>query len=86
MWISLIGIAHLLGGILLCIGFFVRLGALIQTPILFSACFFIYEYTNMMTGGQLVELPFLALFLLCIYFVFGPGTLSISNYFANKNG
>ena len=86
MWISLIGMVHLFGGILLCVGFFARLGALIQIPILISASFFVYEHTKLMMGGQSVELAFLVLFLLCIYFVYGPGTLSIRNYFAKKKG
>jgi putative oxidoreductase len=85
MWISLIGMIHLLGGILLCLGFFTRLGALIQIPILFSASFFVLEHTTLMMGGQSVELAILVLVLLCIYFVFGPGTLSIRNYFAKNN-
>ena len=86
MWISLIGMVHLFGGILLCVGFFARLGALIQIPILISASFFVYEHTKLMMGGQSVELAFLVLFLLCIYFIYGPGTLSIRNYFAKKKG
>ena len=84
MWISLIGVVHLIGGILLCLGFFARLGAFIQIPILFSASFFVYEHTKLMMGGQSIELATLVLFLLCIYFVFGPGSFSIRNYFAKK--
>ena len=84
MWISLIGVVHLLGGILIGIGFFARLGAFIQIPILFSASFLVYEHTSLMMGGQSIELALLVLFLLCIYFVFGPGTLSIRDYFAKK--
>ena len=86
MWISLIGVLHLLGGMLLCLGFFARLGAFVQIPILFSASFFVYEHTNLMMGGQSIELAILVLFLLCIYFVFGPGTLSIRNYYSKKKG
>ena len=86
MWISLIGMFHLFGGILLCVGFFARLGAFIQIPILISASFFVYEHTKLMMGGQSAELAFLVLFLLCIYFIYGPGTLSIRNYFAKKKG
>ncbi|RLD28440.1 MAG: hypothetical protein DRI75_06555 [Bacteroidetes bacterium] len=85
MWISLIGMTHLFGGILLCIGFFTRLGAFIQIPILISASFFVYEHTKLMMGGQSVELAILVLVLLCIYFVFGPGTLSLRNYLAKKS-
>lgn len=84
MWISLIGVLHLLGGMLLCLGFFARLGAFVQIPILFSASFFVYEHTNLMMGGQSIELAILVLFLLCIFFVFGPGTLSIRNYYSKK--
>ena len=84
MWISLIGVVHSLGGILLCIGFWARLGAFIQIPILFSASFFVYDHTKLMMGGQSIELAILVLFLLCTYFVFGPGTLSIRNYYSKK--
>jgi uncharacterized membrane protein YphA (DoxX/SURF4 family) len=84
MWISLIGVVHLFGGILLCVGFFARLGALIQIPILFSASFFVFEHTKLMMGGQSIELALLVLFLLCIFSIYGPGTLSIREYYAKK--
>ena len=84
MWISLIGMVHLFGGILLCVGFLARLGSFIQIPILISASFFVFEHTKLMMGGQSVELALLVLFLLCIYFIYGPGTLSVRHYFANK--
>ena len=84
MWVSLAGIVHLLGGILLCIGSFTRLGAFIQIPILISAIFFVYKHTQLMMGGQSLELAALVLFLLCIYFIFGSGTLSVRNYFHRK--
>ena len=84
VWISLIGVVHLLGGLLLCLGFFARLGAFIQIPILFSASFFVFEHTKLMMGGQSIELAALVLFLLCIYFVFGPGILSVRDYFSKK--
>jgi uncharacterized membrane protein YphA (DoxX/SURF4 family) len=81
VWIALVGIAHLLGGALLSIGFFTRLAALIQIPILFIATFFLYEQSKLMMGGQSIELSALVLFLLCVYFVFGPGPFSVRNYF-----
>ncbi|MCF6213602.1 MAG: DoxX family protein [Flavobacteriaceae bacterium] len=84
MWVSLVGIAHLIGGVLLCIGFFTRLGALVQIPIVFSATFFVYAHTKLMMGGQSFELASLVLFLLCVFFVFGPGPLSVKDYVANK--
>ncbi len=84
MWVSFAGIVHLLGGILLCFGFFTRLGAFIQIPILFNAIFFVYKHTQLMMGGQSLELAALVLFLLCIYFVFGAGPLSVRDYFNKK--
>jgi len=84
IWVSLVGITHLSGGILLFFGFMSRIGALVQIPILFSAIFFVHVHTKLMMGGQSFELAALVLFLLCIYFVFGAGKLSISSYSANK--
>jgi len=84
IWVSLAGIFHLLGGILLCIGSFTRLGAFIQIPILFNVIFFVYEHTGLMMGGQSLELAALVLFLLCVYFIFGSGPLSVRDYFTQK--
>lgn len=84
IWVSLIGIAHLSGGILIFLGFLTRIGALIQIPILISAIFLVHVHTKLMMGGQSLELAILVLFLLCIYFVFGAGKLSVSRYVSNK--
>lgn len=84
IWVSLIGMVHLLGGLLICLGFFTRLGALIQIPILFSATFFVYAHTKLMMGGQSLELASLVLFLLFIYFIYGPGQLSVKDYIDKK--
>ncbi len=81
IWISLIGIAHLIGGALLTVGFYTRLAALIQIPVLISATFFTFTMSGLMMGGQSLELSALVLFLLCVYFVFGPGPFSVRNYF-----
>jgi len=84
MWVALVGIAHLLGGILLAIGFLTRLGALMQIPILFSATFFVYAHTKLMMGGQSFELASLVLFLLIVYFTYGSGPLSVREYLERK--
>ncbi len=84
VWVSLVGITHLFGGVLLAIGFLTRLGAFIQIPILFSAIFFVYSHTKLMMGGQSTELAALVLFLLCVFFVFGSGSLSVSNFMPRK--
>lgn len=84
IWVSLVGITHLVGGILLLVGFMTRIGALIQIPILLSAIFYVHVHTKLMMGGQSLELATLILFLLCIYFVFGSGKLSLKSYSENK--
>lgn len=84
VWVSLVGMAHLFGGILLAIGFLTRLGAFIQIPILFSAIFFVYSHTKLMMGGQSIELAALVLFLLCVFSVFGAGSLTIADFMPGK--
>lgn len=84
VWVSLVGITHLFGGILLAIGFLTRLAAFIQIPILFSAIFFVYGHTKLMMGGQSIELAALVLFLLCVFFVFGAGSLTIADFIPRK--
>ncbi len=84
MWVALVGIVHLLGGILLTIGFLTRLGALMQIPILFSATFFVYAHTKLMMGGQSFELASLVLFLLIVYFIYGSGPLSVREYLEKR--
>jgi uncharacterized membrane protein YphA (DoxX/SURF4 family) len=84
VWVSFIGIAHLVGGILLMIGFWTRLGALIQIPIVFSAIFFVYDYSDIMMGGQSLELAVLVLVLLVIFLIYGPGKFSLRNKYSNN--
>jgi uncharacterized membrane protein YphA (DoxX/SURF4 family) len=84
IWVSLIGIVHIVGGLLLFLGLFTRIAALIQIPILISAIFYVYKHTQLMMGGQSLELAVLVLFLLCLFFVVGSGPLTISQLLANK--
>lgn len=84
VWVSIIGISHVFGGLLLGFGFLTRLGALIQIPILFSATFFVHAHLKLMMGGQSIELAALVLFLLCVFFTFGAGSLSVDGFMANK--
>jgi uncharacterized membrane protein YphA (DoxX/SURF4 family) len=85
IWVSLIGVSHLLGGGLLAFGFLTRLGAAMQIPILFSAIFFVYKGTPLMMGGQSLELAVLVFFLLCIYFAFGAGPMSIRDKYSKED-
>ncbi len=72
-----IALAHLAGGLLLALGLFTRLAALIQLPILFGAVFIVHLKEGLLARGQSLELAALVLFLLLIYFLFGPGPLSM---------
>ena len=83
-WYSYITIAHLIGGVMLLIGIFTRLSALIQIPILFGAVFVIHLNDGLLSNGQSLELSALVLLLLTVYFLFGSGTLSLDNYILNR--
>ncbi|MCA2004488.1 MAG: DoxX family protein [Ignavibacterium sp.] len=73
---SYIAIVHLVGGLLLVIGLFTRLAALIQIPILLGAVFFVHLSKGFLASGQSLELSVLVLFLLIGFFLFGSGDLS----------
>ena len=76
---SYIAIVHLVGGVLLAVGFYTRLAVLIQIPILFGAVFFVHLKQGLLQSGQSLELSVLVLFVLVIFFLFGAGELSIDN-------
>ncbi len=84
LWFSAIIISHIGGGLSLLLGIFTRLGALIQIPILTAAVFVVHAEKGLMMGGQSLELAALVLFLLVIYFLFGPGPLSLDQKFFHK--
>jgi putative oxidoreductase len=83
-WYSYLTIAHLIGGAMLMVGFYTRLSALIQIPILAGAVFFVHLKEGLLAHGQSLELSALVLLLLIIYFLFGSGALSIDNYILNR--
>ena len=81
IWYVYIAIGHMIGGFLIAIGFFTRVGALIQIPILFSAVFLVHANNGLMMGGQSLELAVMVLFLLFLYLIFGSGQVSVDHYF-----
>ncbi len=83
-WVSLVGIVHIIGGLLLSIGLITRIAALIRIPILLSAIFYVHSHTQLMMGGQSLELAILVLFLLFLFFIVGSGPISVSQYLPNK--
>lgn len=84
MMYSYIIAGHLIGGLLLAMGFMARLAALLQIPILVGAVFFIHLKQGLMTVGQSLELASLVLALLSVYFIFGPGSYALDNYVGTK--
>lgn len=83
-WFSYITISHIVGGLLLAIGFFTRLASLIQIPVLIGAVFLIHLKQGLLSVGQSLELSVLVLVLLLIYFAFGSGLLSLDDYRKRK--
>lgn len=84
MFYSYVTIMHLLGGFLMAVGLFTRVGAILQLPILFSAVFLIHGVSGLMVGGQSLELAALVLFLLLVYTVFGSGVFAVNNFLKLK--
>lgn len=77
MWFSWIAISHLLGGVMIMLGFLTRLGALIQVPIVGYAALFVHAKEGLMMGGQSFELATMTLFLLLVVLIFGSGPYSL---------
>ena len=72
-------LAHLIGGLLLVLGFCTRLAALAQIPILAGAVFIVHRQDGLFALGQSLELSALVLFLLLIIFCNGAGRLSLDH-------
>ncbi|MFA3782469.1 DoxX family protein [Melioribacteraceae bacterium 4301-Me] len=83
-WYSYIVVIHIIGGFMMAIGFFTRIAAFIQLPILFIAVFFVHLSQGLANQNQSLELAALVLFLLIIYFAFGSGNLSIDSYISKR--
>ncbi|MBT8401892.1 MAG: DoxX family protein [Rhodothermia bacterium] len=84
-WVSYyIMSAHLVGGLLLMIGLFTRVAALIQIPVLVGAVLVVHVREGLATPNQSLELAALVLFLLIVFFVFGPGRKSLDYRFFGK--
>ncbi len=72
--------AHLAGGVLLVLGLFTRMAALVQLPILFGAVFVVHAREGLFSRGQNLEFALLVLFLLVLTVVHGGGRWSLDHY------
>jgi uncharacterized membrane protein YphA (DoxX/SURF4 family) len=70
-------LAHFVGGALLALGFFTRIAALVQIPILAGAVFIVHRSDGLFAMGQSLEFSALVLFLLLVFLVSGSGRLSV---------
>ncbi|NRA34843.1 MAG: DoxX family protein [Polyangiaceae bacterium] len=70
-------LAHVIGGLMLALGFLTRLAAACQVPILIAAVFFVHWGDGLMSAGQSLEFSGLVLFMLTSFFVLGGGRISV---------
>jgi uncharacterized membrane protein YphA (DoxX/SURF4 family) len=72
--------AHLLGGVFLIVGLFIRIAALLQLPILLGAIFFILPTQGIAYFGSDFILSIIVLALLIFILIKGAGTISMDHY------
>jgi len=70
---------HIVGGVLLAIGFLPRIAALVNIPVLLAAMFMVHTpQLHTLRGREGFEFSTLVLFLLCVIAVRGAGPLAVS--------
>ena len=72
-----VGILHMVGGMCVTVGFWTRIAALLQIPVLFGAVFL--SLGSLFSASQSFELSSLVLFLLILVVVCGSGSWSIDH-------
>lgn len=76
--------AHIVGGAMLAVGLFTRIGALIQIPILAGAVFVVHFREGLLWPRESFELSALVLFILVVLLIYGPGKASLDYYFFGR--
>lgn len=69
--------AHLVGGVLLAVGLYTRVAALVQLPILAGAVAVVHWQDGLLSANQSLEFSALVLFLLVLVCTFGSGRWSL---------
>ena len=75
---------HLFGGIMIIIGLFTRISALLQIPVLLGAVFFIHSKQNIFASESGLLFPIIILLLLLFFLVEGGGPFSLDNALRNQ--
>ncbi len=73
----LVALVHIAGGLLLAIGLFSRVAALIQLPIILGAIFFVHFDQGLFSKEQSLEFAILVFVLLLTFTIYGSGRLSV---------
>ena len=73
----LVAAVHIIGGLMLTVGLFTRLAALVQIPILVGAVFLVHFRGGLFSASQSFEFSALVLFLLVLVFLHGSGRWSV---------
>ncbi len=79
-----VAVGHLIGGFLLGVGFYTRVAALFQIPILLGAVFMVHLKQGLLSSGQSLEISVLVLFLLLIFSLFGSDELSLDKFLKSR--
>jgi putative oxidoreductase len=75
---------HLMGGVALVLGVFVRFACIINIPVLIAAIILILSTRDAWNPFAELPIALLVLGLLCYFLVAGNGSLSISKYLAEE--
>lgn len=77
--------AHLVGGVILTVGFLTRLAALVQVPVLLGAVFLVHRHDGLFAGDQSLEFAALVLFMLVMLVFSGAGRFSVDHLVFNTD-
>ena len=76
--LNVVALVHSVGGALIAVGFWTRIAALTQVPILFAAVFL--SVAGLFSADQSFEFSTLVLFMLILVFLYGSGKWSVDYY------
>jgi uncharacterized membrane protein YphA (DoxX/SURF4 family) len=80
IFIHFVIVAHIVGGLMLVVGFRTRAAAAIQIPVLIGAVGIAFLSGGLFTQNQSFELAALVLVILLVLAVFGSGTYSLDHF------
>jgi uncharacterized membrane protein YphA (DoxX/SURF4 family) len=82
--IHYVALSHLVGGVMIAVGLFTRVAALVQLPILIGAVFVVHLQSGLLAATQSLEFSALVLFLLILLVLWGSGRLSVDRHIVER--